>query len=116
MISTNKIIVSLAFIDILMQVITRGVFSIYKLIVLGNLLHGFIAMFFFLGVWINFVRLIIANDIPRGQFRTPLLSVFSPYMELSSATKNIRMNIFKFLGATSLLIGYTAIFGMGSSA
>ena len=110
---TSKIIVSLIFIDILVQLATRGVFSIYKLLVIGNLLHGFIAMFFFLGFWINFVRLVIANDIPRGRFGTPFLSVFSPYMELSTNTRNIRMNIFKFLGATLLLVGYTAIFGMG---
>ena len=112
--SVTKLIIYLILIDMFVQLITRVIFTNRTLLIWGGLLHGFIVMAFFLGFWVNDVRLMLANDIPRGQLGTPSLHVFSPYAELSPVTKNIRMNVFKFLGATLLLVGYTVIFGMGS--
>lgn len=114
MISVTKTISYFILLDMFGQLVTRLIFDNRTLLIWGNLLHGFIAMAFFLGFWINALRLLLSSDIPRGQLGTPSLFVFSPHAELSSATKKIRMNVFKFLGSALFLVGYTAIFGMGS--
>lgn len=115
MISASKTIGYLIFIDMCVQLITRVIFDNRTLLIWGNLLHGFIAMAFFLGFWINGLRLLLSSDIPRGSLGTPSFFVFSPHVELSPATKNIRMNVFKFFGATLFLVGYSFIFGMGAN-
>ena len=115
MISVTKAINYLILIDMLVQLITRVIFVNRTLLIWGNLLHGFILMAFFLGFWINDIRLMLAKDIPRGKLGKPSLFVFSPRAELSPVTKNIRMNVFKFLGATLFLVGYSFIFGMGAT-
>ena len=108
-----KTIIYLIIIDMCVQLITRVIFDSRTLLIWGNLLHGFLTMAFFFGFWINDLRLLLSSDIPRGSLGTPSLFVFSPRAELSPATKNIRMNVFKYLGATLFLVGYSFVFGMG---
>ena len=73
-----KTIIYLIIIDMCVQLITRVIFDSRTLLIWGNLLHGFLTMAFFLGFWINDLRLLLSSDIPRGSLGTPSLFVFSP--------------------------------------